>query len=374
VKRKSAFWRCLWPRLALAVLFSATGYLGGGGDAEAYHVVGVHLKHVWENGDADFEQTLEETGWHDVQPFADNYMALYLYAVEPKFDPIFFNSISVIYIHAALYRIWMNPFIFVALNSLLSAWATSRFIRAFRFEKYERWLIYNPVSLFYAATHFKESIVESFVLLAAVYWFAERKFVRAGLAWAGVSFFRMSYAPLLGLVYASKYLRRIPGRVLLLGAFAMLIILPPFHWQAPYGRVGPIFSFLYSSEWTRKSITPLFGVLQPMPFTIRTETVTTIFFTVYGLVYLPIVMGVLAWVIVSRRNNVMVTASMLVNLMIAYFAQAQPATKGRYFAPFFPLLIAGFFSIWPDLSAALRRILGLDRVRRVRPATGAVQP
>ena len=373
MKRRSAFWRSLWPRLALAAYFGYAGFLGGGGDAEAYHVMGVHMAHVWENGYADFEDTIAETGWNDPQSFADNYMSLYYYATEPQFDPVFFNSITVIYIHAALYRIWMNPFMFCAFNALVSAWAIQRFIRAFRFEKYERWLIYNPVSIFYAATHFKESLVESLVLMAVVYWFGERKYVRAGLAWVGVWLFRLSYSPLLALVLAGKYLRRIPGRVLFGGALVMLVILPPFHWVLPHGRVGAIFSVLYMNEWTRKTITPLFGMLQPMPFTIFTDPIPSIFFTVYGLIYLPIFMGALAWMLASRRNNALITTSLLVNLLIAYFAQAQPATKGRYFAPFFPLMIAGFFSVWPEISEALRRILGLDRVRRIRPAPRPVQ-
>jgi hypothetical protein len=367
VKRRSAFWRCLWPRLALAAYFSAVGFLGGGGDAEAYHVIGVHMMKVWEEGYADFEQTLNEVGWDDPAPFADNYMGLYDRAVDPQFDPIFFNSISVVYVHAALYRIWANPFMFVALNALLSAWATARFIRSFQFEKYERWFIYNPVSIFYAATHFKESIVESLVLVAAVYWFHERKFVRAGMAWLGVALFRQSYAPLLGLLFVVKLLRRIPGRTLLTGAWLALIVLPPFHWQIPYGTVGPVFSVLYANEWTRKGLTPLFGLLQPMPFTIWVQPYPTIFFTVYALVYLPIVIGAVVWMFLNRRNNVLITSALLIDLLVSYFAQAQPGTKARYFAPFFPLLIAGFFSVWPELSAELRRIFGLNRVRRLPP-------
>lgn len=364
MKRRSAFWRCLWPRLALAAYFSAVGFLGGGGDAEAYHVMGVHMSRVWEHGSADFEDTINEVGWNDPAPFADNYMALYIHSTEPKFSPIFFNSISVIYIHAALYRIWLNPFMFVALNAVLSAWATSRFIKSFQFEKYERWLIYNPVSIYYAATHFKESIVETMVLIAAVYWFHERKYIRTGLAWLAVFLFRMSYAPLLGVVFAIKFLKRIPGRTLVVGSWVALIFLPAFHWTLPYGTVGPIFSLLYANQWTRKGLAPLFGMLQPMPFTIWTQPYPTIFFTVYAIVYLPIVIGSTLWMLMNRRNNVLITSALLVNLLVSYFAQAQPGTKARYFAPFFPLLIGGFFSIWPELSAELRRILGLNRTRR----------
>jgi hypothetical protein len=365
VKRKSAFWRCLLPRLALGAFFTAVGFYGGGGDAEAYHVLGVHMRHVWEEGRTDFEDTINETGWNDPQPFADNYMALYFYATEPKLDPIFFNSITIIYIHGALYRIWLNPFMFAAFNSLVGAFALSRFIRAFRLERYERWLIYNPVSIFYAATHFKESLVESLVLMVAVYWFAERKYIRATLTWAAVCFFRMSYWPLIGLVVVGKYLRRIPGRLLLGGAMAMLVVLPPFYWVQPHGQVGRIFSVLYMNEWTRKTITPLFGMLQPMPFTIFSQIIPSVFFTVYGLFYLPMFFCALGWTLASRRNNVLITASLLVNLLIAYFAQAQPATKARYFAPFFPLMIAGVVSVWPEVSTQLRRTFGLNRVRRV---------
>ena len=329
MRRRTPFWRCLWPRLALAAYFSAVGFFGGGGDPEAYHLMGMHVKTMWEEGHADLETTLTDVGWDDPVPFLDNYWTLYYHSTQPKFEPIFFNSISIIYVHAALYRIWANPFIYVALTALLSAWATSRFITSFALERYERWFIWNPVSIFYAATHFKESLIESLVLLVAIYWFRERRYIRTGLAMVLIAAFRFSYAPLVGVVLAGRLIRRIPGRTLLAAAVVMLAILPAFHWTYPHGELGPVYSVLYANAWTKKTITPLFGMLQPMPLVVLRDFYTTTFYTLYSLFYLPLLAGVITWTILNRRNNAMITASLLVEPADRYYAQAEPSTKGR---------------------------------------------
>jgi hypothetical protein len=361
--RSRLFLKALLPRLALSVLFSSMYFLGPGGDAEVYHLVGVHVKDRWVNPRSRFEEVLIRWGWDNPQPFemGSVNVAILNDAVNRGATGTWMNNtLPVIWIHAALYLIWENQFMFVLFTSILSAWAVSRFVRSFGMPARDaRWLLYNPASIFFAATHFKESIVESLILFSVTLWYRENRHIAA--LWPAIlaGMFRTSYVPLIALILGFKFIRAVPARLILPGLLVLLAVLPPFYWSVEAGAAGRLYSLVNRSDMTKKTLGPLVGLIQPVPFLNMGDFWTTLFFTAYGITYLVAVSSVMIWIVLNERADVFVTSSMVANIVVGYYTIGMSFTKARYFAPFFPILLLGYLRIRGDLRRSIKSALGM---------------
>jgi hypothetical protein len=205
----------------------------------------------------------------------------------------------------------------------------------------------------------KETIVESLLLVAVQLWYKDSKYVRALIIAVMTALFRLPYVPLIGLLLALKYLRPISPRILVLGTFIVLILVPPFYWTNQPGTTGTVYSLVHANVWTKKVLGPIVGLLQPTPLSVRSDPITSSFYTIYSFIYLPMLMAAFLWVIVSRKTNPFVVGAAIINILISYFTLGTVGTKARYFAPFFVFMIIGYLQTRAELRRDLKAILGL---------------
>src|SRR5688572_12683802 len=123
---RSLILEALLPRLLLSGIFASLGHYGFGGDAEAYHIIGVYLKDLWlRPNEASIVDVIARWGWSDPEDFADKYSWLEAEAETlPWFERIN-TTLPIASIHAAIYALWEQPFLYSALVSLSSAFATA---------------------------------------------------------------------------------------------------------------------------------------------------------------------------------------------------------------------------------------------------------
>jgi hypothetical protein len=353
------FLAALWPRLLLSLCFTLAGFYGNGGDAEIYNLAGVYMKDlIVDPSHASIDAAIQRWGWSDAQPWYQTYW----YVVSDAEDAVrthhFTNTTTpTVFIHALLYMIWEQPFLFVAMTSLLSAAAVSWSSRVHGLSKREsRWLIYNPISIFFAATHFKESIVESLLLFAVPLFYKQRRVVLGVVVGALTAVFRTTYAPILVLFFASKYLRKFPLKILLSAELLLFAILPPFYWDYPVENVGFVYALVNRNELTKKVLGTLVGAIQPIPFRDGLTSAGGVFMAAYGVFYYALLFQIGMVLLFSKRKSAYVTSTMIIMFVISYWTIGTAAAKARYFAPFLPILVLGAAELRRPVYATARRL------------------
>jgi hypothetical protein len=234
-------------------------------------------------------------------------------------------------------------------NAVVSAWAIGRASHAFRMSPGSvRCLIWNPVSLFFAATHFKESITESLVLVFVGALYGSRQIGRA-LGWCcAVVLFRFSYAAVLVSLVAIELfgVGGWPTIRVLWGLAVVLLCLPDIHADSVDGLGTGLFGRLAGYAWGRKVVAPFLGLLLPVPFQglFRFAGIGPWewFTAVYGCVYHWAGWRIWAgWsgVQSSQTARRIVNGVVCASLLIGYLFLGGPGVKDRYFAPFVAVLI-----------------------------------
>jgi hypothetical protein len=349
----ATFLKCLIPRILLSVIFSYCGYLGSGGDPQAYHILGKYLKQTLvDPAHASLDTILAAEGFEELDPDYEIH-ALFVERIrEPESFGQYLNTVMPItMLHAASYCVWDHPLTFLLLNSVLSAFAITRAVSAFQIDGTQSaWLIFNPVSIYFAATHYKESIAESLVIAFTTALYGRNRPIRA-LFWILLMFtFRASFAGLLGAFYLFRFtvIGRLRPVYIFGGVLLALAVLPPFFNldEVHMDGAGVVYSLVYRNEYTIKLLSPLLGLLLPTPihfFLAHWNPVAgTLFTTIYGIFYYIVGIGCLInWRYATRsvETNRLVNTVIFVSLIIGYLFLGASGVKDRYFAPFLPLMI-----------------------------------
>jgi hypothetical protein len=369
----ATFLKCLIPRILLSVIFSWCGYLGSGGDPDAYHVLGKYLKQTLvDPAHASLDTILAAEGFEELDPAYEIHALSIERIREPESFGQYLNTvIPIIMLHAASYCVWDHPLTFLLLNSAFSAFAITRAVSAFQLDGTQSaWLIFNPVSIYFAATHYKESIAESLVIAFTTALYGHNRPIRA-LFWILLMFtFRASFAGLLGAFYLFRYtvIGRLRPIYIFGGILLALAVLPPFFDldEAKIDGAGLLYSLVYRNEYTIKVLGPLLGLLLPVPIHIvlahwKGTALTdpgTLFTTIYGIFYYIVGLGCLInWRYATRsvEINRLVNTVIFVSLLIGYLFLGASGVKDRYFAPFLPLMILALIEM---------RALRTKKVRR----------
>jgi hypothetical protein len=349
----ATFLKCLIPRILLSVIFSWCGYLGSGGDPQAYHILGKYLKQTLvDPAHASLDTILAAEDFEELDPAYETH-ALFVERIrEPESFGQYLNTvIPIIMLHAASYCVWDHPLTFLLLNSVFSAFAITRAVSAFQIDGTQSaWLIFNPVSIYFAATHYKESIAESLVIAFTTALYGRNRPIRA-LFWILLMFtFRASFAGLLGAFYLFRFtvIGRLRPIYIFGGILLALAVLPPFFNldEVHMDGAGVLYSLVYRNEYTIKLLGPLLGLLLPVPihfFLAHWNPVPgTLFTTIYGIFYYIVGIGCLInWRYATRsvETNRLVNTVIFVSLIIGYLFLGASGVKDRYFAPFLPLMI-----------------------------------
>ena len=376
----ATFLKCLIPRILLSVIFSWGGYLGSGGDPEAYHVLGKYLKEMLADPThANLDTILAAEGFEQLEPSYEIHALFVEQIREPESVRQYLNTVMPIsLLHALTYCVWDHPFTFLLLNSVLSAFAITRMASAFRMDgRQSAWLIFNPVSIYFAATHYKESIAESLVIAFTTALHGRNRPVRALFWILLMGTFRASFAALLGTFYLFRFtaIGRVRPIYVFGGILLILAVLPPFFNldEAKMEGAGGVYSLVYRNEYTMKVLGPLLGLLLPLPIhIILTHWETdpgTLFTTIYGFFYYVVGVGwLINWRYATRFVETirLVNTVILVSLILGYLFVGASGVKDRYFAPFFPVMIL-----------ALIQMLALgteERAQEELRANGTVEP
>ena len=270
-------------------------------------------------------------------------------------------------LHAASYYVWDHPLTFLLLNSVLSAFAITRAVSAFQIDGTQSaWLIFNPVSIYFAATHYKESIAESLVIAFTTALYGRNRPIRA-LFWILLMFaFRASFAGLLGAFYLFRFtvIGRLRPIYIFGGILLALAVLPPFFNldEVHMDGAGVVYSLVYRNEYTIKLLGPLLGLLLPTPIHFAlahwNPVPGTVFTTIYGIFYYIVGIGwLINWRYATRsvETNRLVNTVIFVSLMIGYLFLGASGVKDRYFAPFLPLMILALIKMLAVKTKKVRR-------------------
>jgi hypothetical protein len=365
----ATFLKCLIPRILLSVIFSYCGYLGSGGDPQAYHILGKYLKQTLvDPAHASVDTILAAEGFEELDPDYEIH-ALFVERIrEPESFGQYLNTVMPItMLHAASYCVWDHPLTFLLLNSVLSAFAITRAVSAFQLDGTQSaWLIFNPVSIYFAATHYKESIAESLVIAFTTALYGRNRPIRA-LFWILLMFtFRTSFAGLLGAFYLFRFtvIGRLRPVYIFGGILLALAVLPPFFNldEVHMDGAGVVYSLVYRNEYTIKLLSPLLGLLLPTPihfFLAHWNPVPgTLFTTIYGIFYYIVGIGCLInWRYATRsvEANRLVNTVIFVSLIIGYLFLGASGVKDRYFAPFLPLMILALIEMRALRTREVRR-------------------
>ena len=369
----ATFLKCLIPRILLSVIFSWCGYLGSGGDPQAYHILGKYLKQTLvDPAHASLDTILAAEGFEELDPAYEIHALSVERIREPESFGQYLNTvIPIVMLHAASYCVWDHPLTFLLLNSVLSAFAITRAVSAFQIDGTQSaWLIFNPVSIYFAATHYKESIAESLVIAFTTALYGRNRPIRA-LFWILLMFaFRASFAGLLGAFYLFRFtvIGRLRPIYIFGGILLALAVLPPFFNldEVHMDGAGVVYSLVYRNEYTIKLLGPLLGLLLPTPIHFalahwKGEALTdpgTLFTTIYGIFYYIVGIGwLINWRYATRsvETNRLVNTVIFVSLMIGYLFLGASGVKDRYFAPFLPLMILALIKMLAVKTKKVRR-------------------
>jgi hypothetical protein len=342
--RTRLFLVCLVPRLALAIVFSAVGYLGTGGDATVYHVLGMHARDLVLAPETANLGALVDRWWVDDQPLEAQYSHVLFQAAEPFAVSSLNTTFPIVALHALVYAVVPHHFAFVAVTSVLSAFATASLVSAFALRGALRWAaILNPASIYFAATHYKESISEALVVFVLIALFASpRVRARAALSLGTILvLFRPSYVPVLVALASMRLLRRVESRALLLGTFVLLMVMPSQQWVVGEQAAGALFSLVYANEATQRVLGTIVGTLAPFPVLIDAGTPFGWMMLATGMLYWPLLGASIALVLRRQQIPDLLRGGLVLTMLIGYFVVGGLAAKTRFLAPFLPALIAG---------------------------------
>jgi hypothetical protein len=347
----SFFWLAFLPRLLCSAVFSLIGYLGEGGDPEIFHLFGLYIKDIFLDPDqASLDAIIWRWGYENPEPWEDKYYSIYEVFSEGEFRSVVNTTAPIITIHALIYALAESPFLVVALSASMSAWANARFGQAIGLSVSEfRWLAFNPVSIYFAGTHYKEAWSEVLLLLILVA-LEKRQALHATLASMLLLLFRITYAPFIAGIVALRFSRSIDVKIWIALMFSAFLVLPPLWWDMIPPDPGPVYSVVHTSDLTRKLLGPLVGLIQPVPFLAApTDTIFGLFLVVYGLFHGYLLFVILLAAVFFRCRNFYVVLTITSGLALSYYVVGGAASKARFFAPFMPVMIAGYLMVRPAL-------------------------
>jgi hypothetical protein len=380
LKTRQLFAVALCARVICSLVFSANNFMGGGGDGEFFHVAGLYVRDLlFSPLGADFSMRFAELSReHNLESYAGQQEALSALGSGSfgLFDMS--TTVPVVGLHALLYAAWDNPVVFPLLNSVVSALSIAFFCSRTRLGGSAGMLLaLNPASIFFAATHLKESLTESAVLLLIASIVGLRSILGAFTALALLLIFRPPYALLalavcVLLIARPLFVRTVP---IALGCLLVLAVSPPFYSEAfsPLSVSGPLYSAIHSSELGLRVLAPLVGLLLPFPFLVPLSAGQG-FFGTFELLYAITYHAAQSICILHALLNVRPTsavrwinAGLVCSLITGYLVAATSGSKERYFAPFFPLMLIGAF-------LALREFTEVGMLGRSRSAFSTGNP
>ena len=352
----SVFWLCFWPRLLMAVIFTSVGYLGSGGDPQAYHILGAYSAAFVQNPATASLEELITQWWDNSEPFDLKFGHLLLEIQGGGLLQAGNTALPIIAGHAVLYSIWNHPFIWVAVQCVVSAAATSALCAAFKLDRRETlWLAFNPISLYFAGTHYKESLVESAIVTITAVVQARRHYAFAALAMVFLVLFRLPFAGLVLPIFMRSLFAKVDGRLTLVALLGLLLVVPPFYWGGIQGETGPVYALINSNEVTRRILAPLLGLLMPVPFLESLLDGFGVLLTIYGLFYWFLLCALLLHLAVSRYTRPWVVIAVFLSMLIGYYSLGQLTGKARFYAGFLPIMIIAFLSVRQDAAIWLKR-------------------
>ena len=362
----------LCARVLCSLVFSASDFMGGGGDGEFFHVAGLYVRDLlFSPLGADFSMRFAELSQeHNLESYAGQQETLSALGSGGLGLLDMSTTVPVVGLHALLYAAWDNPVAFPLLNSVVSALSIAFFGERTRLGGSAGILLaLNPASIFFAATHQKESLTESAVLLLVASIVGPRSMLGASAALTLLLIFRPPFALMALAVCALLTVRPFFVRTVpvTLGCLLALAVSPPFYSEAfaPLSVSGPLYSAIHSSELGLRVLAPLVGLLLPFPLLVPLSAGQG-FFGTFELLYAITYHGAQSICILHALLNVRATpavrwinAAIVCSLITGYLVSATSGSKERYFAPFFPLMLIG-------ASLALRDLTGVGILGRAR--------
>ncbi|NJO13254.1 MAG: hypothetical protein HC872_07095 [Gammaproteobacteria bacterium] len=348
---------CLFliPRLIAAIVLSNLEHIGSGGDPETYHILGLYARDLWvEPDNADLEALIDRVVDGRLVNVGGNY-SLIAANVETGTWTFLNENTPIVLLHAALYLFWRNPLAFVVVSSLLGSIAYTYFAARLHINTRPTLLLYalNPVSIYFAATHYKESISESLVVALLGALAARPHYGFALVISVGIATFRSSFLPLVPFIWLMPLIGRFDARLVIIGALSVLAVAPSFFWTTATGSHGTFYSIVNMNEYTMRILGPLVGLLMPLPFVESATTPFGAFLVVYSVYYWYLLPAVLLFVLLFRRSDGTATVAILIALLLSYYVIGGVASKARFFAAFMPLLILAFTRVRVPVSVWL---------------------
>ncbi len=350
-------------RATAALLFSAAGFLGAGGDAEAIHTFGAYARDVvLAPTSASLEERAYNAGLTDIE---GSYLGALTESVEPlkgAWTTGGDTTMPFVFLHAVVYALWDTPFAYVLLTSLLSAFATAYFAGAVAAAPRDNWwFILNPASIYFAATHHKEGLTEVGILLFSG-GMHQTSYLPVLLGAGLVGAIRPSFLPFLGILWLGvlPVMQRLRPRLVVGLAFLVFALAPSAfipELANPEGA-GPVYSVVYSSQMATRVLGPAVGLLLPMPFAIPLSYghwIAGTFLTLYGLFHLRILLPVGRFIVRAKGVGHQITRDLnpviIIVLLLAYRFAGSSGLTERFVACFLPVLIAVFLRVRQDRAA-----------------------
>jgi hypothetical protein len=337
----------LLPRLMFSTVLSSVGYVGSGGDPEAYHVLGLYAKDLWLNPALASLETVLEDWWMDEEESIEEKYTPALTSVEAGDTGLFVSTTApIIGLHALVYAVWPKPIAFVFATSLLASLAYALFVRRLGITRQDAWLYaLNPVSIYFAATHYKESICETLIVCLLALLSSRPRYFKALILSVILCAFRIDFLPFVPFLWLNRTIARFDARLVLAGAMLAFTVLPSFYWSVGSESAGPLYSLVRANVFTERFFGPLVGLIMPLPFMERVDNPFGALMTVYALFYWALLPTVLTYVLLFRRPEPWATTAILICLCISYYVIGGAGGKTRFFAPFLPLLILAFTQV-----------------------------
>jgi hypothetical protein len=336
---------CFLLRFGLALAFTVTGHFGAGGDALVYHVLGLHASGVVFGAPVAPLPDLILQWWDDAEPLTAKYSTVVDEISGSTGAFPYSDTIAIVALHGMVYWFNPHPLMFVLVTSLISSLATSMLIREFSLQGWASGaLIANPLSVYFAATHLKESLCEALVIALAVSCWKRRAPLASLVAATALVMFRPAFLPVVLLMVVAPHLTRFDVRLVAAGALVTAMLFPGIQWETTGGTGGAIFSVVNLNEATKAILGTAVGFGAPYFFLVDGFAPFSVAMFLGGFVYwafLPRGMAAFA----SGETNCFIWVPILLSALFAYMVVGDLSTKTRFFSPFLPLLIAGVASL-----------------------------
>ena len=330
-------------RATFAVLFSLNRYFGGGGDALVYHVLGLFSADAIFGVPGPPLADIIFEWWDDSDSLSAKYSGVVAEIQGGIGQFPYSDTLSIILLHGLVYSLIPSPLAFVLLTSIASSLATAKLVSALRVEGMAKiFLIANPLSIYFAATHLKESICEVLViLLALAAWHEDRK--KSALVFALVlAAFRPSYMPVCLTILLARSLWRVDSRLLVVVALALAMSVPGLRWELPQAESGFIFSVVHANAVTENLLGLLVGFGAPyfvpigkwVPFTYAMWFGGLMYWAIWPRVWLSFVNG---------DSRPWTWVPILLSALYGFIVVGDIASKTRFYSPILPLMICGWY-------------------------------